>query len=98
MASQRVSSAVGHYVHDDSIAAHVPRAQWRTVEGEAGTGFFIDTGRCYHFGSRCSKRRVAYVATYSSGLKFMPRARCWPQLLQARPLAPLQAAVCGIVA
>jgi hypothetical protein len=96
--SQRVSSAVGHYVDDDRIAGHVPRAQWRTVEGGAGTGFFIDTGRCYHFGSRCSKRRVAFVATYSSGLKFMQRARLWQHVLQSPTLDPLQRAVCGIAA
>jgi hypothetical protein len=94
--SQQVSSAVGHYVPDERIAAHVPRTRWLTVEGKAGTGFFIDTGRCYHFGSRCSQRRVAYVATYSSGLKFMPRSRGWPQLMQGQALDPLQRAVCGI--
>lgn len=94
--SQRVSSAVGHYVPDATISAHVPVEMWRTVEGPAGTGFLIDTGRCYHFGSRCTRRRVAYIATYSSGLKFMPRARLWPGLLQARALGPLQRAVCGM--
>lgn len=96
--SRRVSGAVGHYVPDEKIAAHVPRSEWRTVEGSAGTAFFIDTGRCYHFGSRCSKRRVAYVATYSSGLKFMARANLWPGLLQRDRLDSLQRAVCGISA
>ena len=94
--SQRVSSAVGHYVPDARISAQVPVDMWRTVEGPTGTGFLIDTGRCYHFGSRCTRRRVAYIATYSSGLKFMPRARLWPGLLQGLALNPLQRAVCDM--
>lgn len=94
--SQRVTSAVGHYVPDEAISQHVPASQWRTVEGPAGTAFLIDTGRCYHFGSRCTSRRVAFIATYSSGLKFMPRSRLWPHLLHGRTLDPLQRAVCGI--
>jgi hypothetical protein len=94
--SQRFSSAVGHYVPDATIATHVPVEMWHSVEGPAGTGFLIDTGRCYHFGSRCSRRRVAYIATYSFGLKFMARARLWPGLLQGTALSPLQRAVCGM--
>jgi hypothetical protein len=95
--SQRVAHAVGHYVNDDHIAKHVPREQWRTVEGQAGTAFLIDTGRCYHFGSRCEAARYAYVATYSSGLKFMRRSKLWRKLLRDRTsqLSPLQQTVCG---
>lgn len=99
-ASQRVSGMVGHYVHDELIARHVPRTQWRSVEGSAGTSFLIDTGRCYHFGSRCEAPRTAYIATYSSGLKFMRRSRDWGDLLAnaASGLSPLQRAVCGLAA
>jgi hypothetical protein len=96
--SRRVRAAVGHYVPDDRIASHVPRTEWRTVEGAAGSAFFIDTGRCYHFGSRCTQRRVAYIATYSSGLKFMKRSKLWPDKLRSRmsDLPPLQRMVCAI--
>lgn len=96
--SQRVAHAVGHYVQDDFIAGHVPRDRWRAIEGPAGTAFLIDTGRCYHFGSRCEATRYAYVVTYSSGLKFMRRARLWRSLVGARPdnLSPLQRRVCGL--
>lgn len=96
--SQRVAGAVGHYVSDDHIARHVPPAQWQTVEGPAGTAFLIDTGRCYHFGSRSELPRYAYIATYSSGLKFMKRARIWNDILGERSgtLSPLQRAACGL--
>ena len=97
-ASRAVAAAVGHYVTDEHIAGFVPRSRWRSVEGPAGTAFFIDTGRCYHFGSRCTLPRHVYIATYSSGLKFMRRARMWGDLLgaRARELSPLQRAVCGL--
>jgi hypothetical protein len=96
--SRAVASAVGHYVTDEHIGGYVPRSRWRSVEGPAGTAFFIDTGRCYHFGSRCTQPRYVYIATYSSGLKFMRRARMWGDLLgaRARELSPLQVAVCGL--
>lgn len=96
--SQRVARAVGHYVHDEYIETFVPRDQWRAVEGAAGTAFLIDTGRCYHFGSRSAETRYAYVATYSSGIKYMRRARLWNAILGPRlaTLSPLQRAVCGL--
>lgn len=95
--SQQVADAVGHYVHDDFIAKHVPRQRWQSVEGPAGTAFLIDTGRCYHFGSRCEAQRVAYVITYSSGLKFMKRSRSWDRLIdRGTRLSALQSAVCGV--
>jgi hypothetical protein len=96
--SRAVASAVGHYVTDEHISGYVPRSNWRSVEGPAGTAFFIDTGRCYHFGSRCTQPRYVYIATYSSGLKFMRRSRMWGELMgeRARGLTPLQLAVCGL--
>jgi hypothetical protein len=98
--SQRVAGVAGHYVDDEAISLHVPRSEWRSVEGPAGTAFLIDTGRCYHFGSRSELTRVAYVATYSSGLKFMSRSRAWADVLGERAdrLSPLQRAVCALEA
>jgi hypothetical protein len=95
-ASQSVARRVGHYVDDKRLAEVVPENRWEKIEGAAGTAFLIDTGRCYHFGSRCEKPRVAMIATYSSGLKFMRRASLWGEILEAQPLSPLQRAVCGI--
>lgn len=94
--SMRVARRVGHYVNDEAIAVHISPSDWEKVEGKAGTAFLIDTGRCYHFGSRCEKRRVAFIATYSSGLKFMRRAKMWGSFAQSFSLSPLQRAVCGI--
>lgn len=95
--SQQVAGAVGHYVDDELISAHVPRTQWHVVEGAAGTAFLIDTGRCYHFGSRCEATRYAYIATYSSGLKFMKRSRLWHDILGPRrgELTSLQCRACA---
>jgi hypothetical protein len=95
--SQQIAGAVGHYVDDELISTHVPRTQWQVVEGAAGTAFLIDTGRCYHFGSRCEATRYAYIATYSSGLKFMKRSRLWHDILGPRlgDLSPLQRKVCA---
>jgi len=96
--SMRVASAVGHYVDDAQLSKHVPSTDWQKVEGPAGTAFLIDTGRCYHFGSRCDRRRVALIVTYSSGLKFMPRADIWSSLVDRAALSQLQRAVCGVSA
>jgi hypothetical protein len=97
-ASGKVPPAAHHYLEDTYVEGLVPRDGWRSIEGQAGTAFLIDTGRCLHFGSRCTKPRVAYIATYSSGLKFMRHARRWRSILgdRADSLSPLQRAVCGI--
>lgn len=94
-ASQRVARNVGHYVDDNCLSKAVPKSTWEKVEGTSGTAFLIDTGRCYHFGSRCQKSRVAMIATYSSGLKFMKRAKSWSSIVDATTLSKLQRAVCG---
>jgi hypothetical protein len=96
--SRRIAGAVGHYVGDEHIETFVPRSQWRVVEGAAGTAFLIDTGRCYHFGSRSIETRYAYVATYSSGIGYMRRSSMWGAIVGQRSaeLSPLQRAVCAI--
>ena len=94
--SQRVARNVGHYVDDDRLSKAVPESTWEKVEGTSGTAFLIDTGRCYHFGSRCQKPRVAMIATYSSGLKFMKRANTWGSIMDVSSLSELQRAVCDL--
>lgn len=95
--SSRVPRRGPHYRSDETIAGHVGRGDWQDVQGPAGSAFLIDTGRCLHYGSRCKARRVAFVVTYSSGLKFMDRARGWEAIAgeRAAPLTSLQRLVCG---
>ena len=93
--SQNISSRLGHYVTDKKIVESISKSEWRMVEGVAGTAFLIDTGRCYHFGSRCLEPRVALVITYSSGLKFMEKSRVWEGLMDDSKLTPLQRKVSG---
>jgi hypothetical protein len=97
-ASARVPRHAEHYLHDASIAATVPASEWTSVLGAAGTSFLIDTGRCFHCGSRCTERRVAYIATFSSGIKYMKYADQWAQILGERVngLSELQRAVCDL--
>jgi len=96
--SARVPRDGDHYMPDPFIDRSVARDEWRCVKGPAGTAFLIDTGRCLHFGSRCSQPRIAYISTYSSGLKFMKRSRDWAGVLgeRAKALSPLQRVVCGL--
>lgn len=96
--STKISKFVGHYVEDEVILKHAGPDSWRSIEGLAGTSFLIDTGRCYHFGSRSKRQRVAYIATYSSGLKFMPRGKKWVKLLDTYSLSKFQKKICGITA
>ncbi|MDO8297960.1 MAG: phytanoyl-CoA dioxygenase family protein [Caulobacter sp.] len=95
--SSRVPRRGSHYRSDEAVAACVGQSEWREVQGPAGTAFLIDTGNCMHYGSRCQARRAAYVVTYSSGLKFMDRARSWEAIAgeRAASLTSLQRLVCG---
>ena len=82
-ASNRVPH-MSHYNDDATIKKFVEADMWRQIEGPAGTAFIIDTHNCLHCGSRCQKQRVAYIATYSSGLKFMHQAQAWGSILGKR--------------
>jgi hypothetical protein len=97
-ASARVPRLRDHYLADAAITATVPASEWVSIRGTSGTSFVIDTGRCYHCGSRCSTRRVAYIATYSCGIKYMKYADRWAEILRDRvaSLTPLQRAVCDL--
>lgn len=93
--SASIPSDGKHYLTDDQVA---PKRVWASVKGPAGTAFLIDTGRCYHCGSRCTKPRVAYIATYSCGIRYMKYASRWNEILgrRAQSLSALQRAVCGL--
>ena len=98
-ASSGIPSYGPHYKDDKTVLRFTGRDAWQRVEGPVGTSFLIDTHNCLHCGSRCQKPRTAYIATYSSGLKFMHRSREWRAILGERigGLDDLQKRVLGLV-
>jgi hypothetical protein len=75
--SDRVPENLPHYLSDAEMSRYVPLDRTVRITGEAGTTFLIDTSRCYHFGSRCAKPRLAYVAYFTSGFGYFPRETEW---------------------
>jgi len=96
--SARVPSDLPHYITDEKIDEYVGRDSWQSVAGPAGTAFLVDTRRCLHYGSRCTSPRVAYIATFSSGLRYSAVASEWSAVLGTHEatLDPLQRMVSGI--
>lgn len=96
--SRTVPAIRKHYLSDEFISRFAPCDSWRTVKGERGTAFLVDTGRCFHCGSRNTQPRVAYIATYSCGIKYMKYSERWSEILNERrqQLSPLQLAVCDL--
>jgi hypothetical protein len=58
-ASRRAADRLGynrrgssHRVSDETFASHVDPSEWLTFTGPPGSVLFIDSSRCFHFGSR----------------------------------------------
>ena len=89
--SKEVPESLPHYLADEEISKYVSLANVVNVIGNTGTAFLIDTIRCYHFGSRCEKPRLAYVAYYTSGFGYYQRETKWAvSETQLTHLSPLQ--------
>jgi hypothetical protein len=92
------SSAIPDYLTDERIAAYADLTRTIRILGEAGTAFLIDTSRCYHFGSRCRKPRLAFAVYYSTGFGYQGRESTWhPSTAELEALSPLQRAALGRV-
>jgi hypothetical protein len=73
-ASRRVRDAIGYRyagrryrVQDDVMARHLAPGEQHTVLGRRGTSFIVDTGRCFHRGSRIrepDRRRIIGTFCY----------------------------------
>ena len=59
------ASFTGRRVKDFKLAKHVPQSEWVTHVGNPGRTVFVDTSRCFHFGSRPSPEpRLLLYAQY----------------------------------
>ncbi len=96
--STRVPKYLPHYLSDAKISSYVPLKNMVQITGVAGTAFLIDTVRCYHFGSRCTRPRLAFVVYYSSGFGYYSRESDWKARLPTiPPLTELQKAALGLL-
>lgn len=73
------SSAVGFtlrsHLTDEEFSAASGGAQPKMMKGPRFSAFFVDTGRCFHMGSRVSEghERILYIATFTTFPKFNRR-------------------------
>jgi len=95
--SLRIPPLLPHYLSDERLNEFVPLSQTIQLTGNAGTSFFVDSGRCYHFGSRCVKPRLAFVVYYNTGFGYFPRESKWAvSESQKAALSPLQRFALGL--
>lgn len=62
-------------VSDEEMETLVPKSNWRSLLMKAGEAVFVDTERCYHFGSRSQQPRLILICWYSSGFGYHKRDR-----------------------
>ena len=95
--SIKVPALVRHYLKDDEIARYADLSRTILFEGGAGARALVDTGRCFHYGSRVRNRRHALFFYYNTGYGKFERQGKW----RATPIAqmawsPLQRQVLDI--
>jgi len=83
--SLKVPSLVRHYLTDAEIARHVDLSRTIHFEGAAGARALVDTGRCFHYGSRVKNRRHALFFYYNTGYGKFDRQGRW----QDSPIAKM---------
>jgi len=59
-------SGIIRRIDDDQFRREIGDGEIHRFFGRAGEGIFVDPARCYHFGSRCRRRRVAMFVTFST--------------------------------
>jgi hypothetical protein len=66
--SARINAIEATHLADDKVFLRVPRDAVIRVTASAGAAFLVDTGRCYHMGSRVApgRYRLMYTASYIS--------------------------------
>jgi hypothetical protein len=75
--SRKVPSFAAHYLTDEHLASHCDMGKLIRFYGSAGARALVDTGRCYHFGSRVRKPRHALFIYYNTGYGHYPRLGHW---------------------
>ena len=91
-ATERVQAQVGYRygarLSDDLVRESAPDVREHAVVGPQGTVAFVDTSRCFHYGSRVSPgapARLAVIIQYSTPYSFMLP----PSFTEALPLRHL---------
>ena len=64
--SKAIRGSVATHLSDEAVVSRVPPAAVLRMTGSAGSSFLVDTGRCYHMGSRVAsgRERLMYTACY----------------------------------
>lgn len=75
--SASIPYALPHYVSDEVMSKYCNLNDVVELMGPAGSRLMIDVRNCYHFGSRSSRPRLAFVAYYNTGYGYYPRCRTW---------------------
>jgi hypothetical protein len=65
-ASKAVRGSVSTHLPDDAVVGRIPPEHITRMMGPPGSSFLVDTGRCYHMGSRIApgRQRIMYTACY----------------------------------
>jgi len=63
-------SAIIRRIEDDRFRREIGDGEVIRFLGRAGEGIFVDPALCYHFGSRCRRRRIALFVTFSTDTPF----------------------------
>lgn len=71
--SRHVPQHMPHYLTDNQIHHIVSPESMVPLTGQRGTLYLVDTNNCFHFGSRCIRPRLAFVAYYTTGFGYFSR-------------------------
>lgn len=102
--SRRVMSATGYQFRqrltDEDVRAAAGEARGAPILGKTGSTVFVDTSRCFHFGSRVmpgAPARIAAMIQYQTPYSFMLPERSLPfRHLANDSLSELQRLVLGV--
>jgi hypothetical protein len=59
-------------IDDETFKAELGSGQLRQFLGRAGESVFVDPSACYHYGSRCTRARLAIFVTFNTDRPFVP--------------------------
>lgn len=64
---------IPHYIADETVSRYADLSKAISFEGCAGSTIMVDTSNVLHYGSRCEKPRLTFVAHYNSGFSLFGR-------------------------
>ncbi|ARN74092.1 hypothetical protein [Oceanicoccus sagamiensis] len=90
---------IPHYVTDETLSNFLNLDDAASFKSPAGSAMMADAKNLYHFGSRCIRPRLTFVAHYNSGYSLFPRNqvyKTWQGKAEVEALSPLQRNAIGI--